>query len=122
LDYKYGRPTNNTFALAIGGTLGMAVLSIGPITGAALNPWRVIGPAIITRELFQAHYWYAFVYYLIVPLAGAIAGGAAYLIFLRDESQYDPETEEIEPINVEERNEPQQNAEVIAGGNGVDQG
>jgi len=105
LRLKYTRPANNTFALAIGGALGMAVLSIGPITGAALNPWRVIGPAIITRELFTGHYWYAFVYYLICPLAGALAGGAAWILFLRDEDQCEEEDEVVEPLNVKDDND-----------------
>ena len=88
---RYDAPKNNTFALTIGGALGMAVLSIGPITGAALNPWRVIGPAIITRELFWGEYWYGFVYYIFCPLAGVLAGLAAYLVFMRDEGQFDEE-------------------------------
>ena len=37
----------------------MAVLSIGPITGAALNPFRVLGPAIVSGELFTSDYGYA---------------------------------------------------------------
>merc|ERR1712224_752345 len=82
---KYVRPQNNTFALTIGGVLGFANLTIGPITGAALNPWRVVGPAMISGELFKGEYWYAFVYYLICPLGGAIMGGIAYLVFMVDD-------------------------------------
>lgn len=82
---KYKRPVNAVWALCIGGTLGMAVLAIGPITGAALNPWRVIGPAMISTELFAGHYWYAFVYYLICPLAGCAMGGSAYIFFMQDD-------------------------------------
>lgn len=100
LAHKYAKPTSHSFALAIGGMLGIAVLTIGPITGAALNPWRVLGPAIVSRELFKAHYWYAFVYYLICPAAGALAGGAAYLIFMRDEGQFDDDSEENVRLNV----------------------
>jgi len=93
---KYVRPQNNVFALAIGGVQGMAILAIGPITGAALNPWRVIGPAMMTGELFTSHMWYGFVYYLICPLAGVIMGGVAYLVFMQDEvSMLDNEENQI---------------------------
>lgn len=81
---RYARPQNNVFALTIGGALGIANLCIGPITGAALNPWRVVGPAMVSGELFTGEFWYGFVYYLICPLAGALCGIVAYFSFMVD--------------------------------------
>jgi glycerol uptake facilitator-like aquaporin len=34
-------------ALCIGGSLGAAILAIGPISGAALNPLRWFGPCLM---------------------------------------------------------------------------
>lgn len=36
------------FALCIGGAVGISVLAFGPISGAALNPVRWLGPALIS--------------------------------------------------------------------------
>ena len=114
---RYARPQNNVWALTVGGALGMGVLAIGPITGAALNPWRVIGPAMITGELFQKHYWYGFVYYAICPIAGALMGGLSYLVFSVDDLsklEEEDETTVVEDdtialINEEQANEPVNN-------------
>merc|ERR1740139_1098380 len=104
------KPKTEVYGLTIGGALGMAILSIGPITGAALNPWRVIGPALITGELFQPTYWYGFVYYAICPLAGAAMGGLSYLVFSvdyeytleKDHVMITDGNEEHQPLNPEE--------------------
>merc|ERR1719469_1697106 len=34
---RYARPQNNVWSLTVGGALGMAVLAIGPIAGAAMG-------------------------------------------------------------------------------------
>ena len=56
-------------ALAIGMTLGVAVLLIGHISGASLNPARSFGPALIS-----AHWDNHFIYW-VGPLLGAIVAG-----------------------------------------------
>jgi aquaporin Z len=68
---------------AIGLTLFVAALVAGPLTGAALNPARAIGPALIAGELHgQAVYW-------IGPLAGGIAAAFLWKLILlpRDPAQ-----------------------------------
>ena len=72
------RAARDWAGLAIGGTLGFAVMIIGPLTGAALNPARWFGPALVVgrvettsgstssarssaRVLAALIYWYLFV-------------------------------------------------------------
>src|SRR5262249_23706343 len=57
------RSSNHAFAgLAIGGTLTGLILFAGPLTGAAANPARYLGPAIISRNIDDL--WL----YLVAPL------------------------------------------------------
>jgi len=58
--------------LAIGGTVAMAALMGGPLTGASMNPARSLGPALISGQLNGL--WP----YLVSPVVGAILGAAVY--------------------------------------------
>lgn len=58
--------------LAVGACLCGAMFSLGPLTGAALNPARVFGPAIVTGH--WAH-WYV---YWAGPLVGGCAAALLY--------------------------------------------
>ena len=64
--------------LAIGFTLGAAILAIGPFTGGSLNPARSFGPAVASGILEgQAVYW-------IGPIVGAVAAALLYdTLFIR---------------------------------------
>lgn len=42
------KPQSDVYGLCIGGAYGMALMTVGPISGAALNPFRVMGPAIVS--------------------------------------------------------------------------
>jgi aquaporin NIP len=66
-------------AIAIGGTIGLAAMFAGPVSGASLNPARSIGPALVSGDL------HALWIYLLAPLAGAAVGGLAYQL-VRGES------------------------------------
>ena len=57
--------------LAIGLTITLDILAGGPITGAAMNPARALGPELVQWE------WSDFWIYIIGPLVGG--GGAALL-------------------------------------------
>lgn len=57
--------------LIIGGTLGLGVLAFGALTGAALNPARAFGPALVSGEFGGAGT------FLLVYVLGPIVGGAA---------------------------------------------
>lgn len=59
-------------ALAIGGTIALASLVGGPISGASLNPARSLGPALVSGELDSL--WI----YLTAPLVGGLLGALVY--------------------------------------------
>ena len=59
-------------ALAIGGTIALASLVGGPISGASLNPARSLGPALVAGELDSL--WI----YLTAPLLGGLLGALVY--------------------------------------------
>ena len=58
--------------LAIGTTLGFAVMFLGPLTGGSFNPARWFGPALIGDEFGGT--WP----YLLGPLIGALLAAAVY--------------------------------------------
>jgi MIP family channel proteins len=65
---------------ATGLTVTMGMLLGGPFTGGAMNPARVLGPALV------AHHWTNHGVYWIGPLFGGIVGGVIYdRLFLRDQ-------------------------------------
>jgi MIP family channel proteins len=58
--------------LAIGGTLGFAVLILGPLTGGGLNPARWFGPALVAGE------WNVPLLYIFAPMVGAVLAALSY--------------------------------------------
>ena len=66
------RATIGTAAFAIGGTIALASLVGGPISGASLNPARSLGPALVSGELDAL--WI----YLTAPLLGGLLGALVY--------------------------------------------
>jgi MIP family channel proteins len=72
---------NKVAGLAIGLAVTADVLVGFPFTGAAVNPARAFGPAVITRNHWTNHgvYW-------VGPLLGGVLAGVIYdRIFLRDQ-------------------------------------
>jgi len=59
-------------ALAVGGTLAILILFIGPLTGAGFNPARSLGPA------FASDYFSNLYVYLVGPAAGALLAGLLF--------------------------------------------
>ena len=71
--------------LAIGATVTLDILFGGPLTGAAMNPARVFGPAI------ASNFWKAHYVYWIGPLIGGAAAGFVYSLFIeKDPVKRDP--------------------------------
>jgi glycerol uptake facilitator protein len=62
----------------IGGTLGMAVMVIAPLTGAGFNPARSFGPAIVANEF--SDFWV----YIVGPVLGALLAGFTYKLVVLD--------------------------------------
>jgi MIP family channel proteins len=64
--------------LAIGLTITMDVLMGGPLTGAAMNPARALGPELLSNDWDNFWIWY------VGPFAGAVIAAVAYeLLYLR---------------------------------------
>jgi glycerol uptake facilitator-like aquaporin len=66
------RAVGQAAAIAIGGTVGLAALFAGPISGASMNTARSVGPALVSGELTSL--WL----YLVAPPIGAVVGALAY--------------------------------------------
>ena len=58
--------------LFIGLTVALDILAGGPVTGAAMNPARAFGPALV------GGYWENFIVYWVGPLFGGILAGFVY--------------------------------------------
>lgn len=56
---------------AIGGTVALAAMWVGPLTGASLNPARSLGPALVAGRLDVL--WI----YVLGPIGGALAAAPA---------------------------------------------
>ena len=67
---KDASPTNA--ALAIGLSLGVAVMVLGPATGGSFNPARWLGPALASGTF--PDFWL----YIVGPIAGAVLAASAY--------------------------------------------
>lgn len=63
----------------IGVTLAVVILFAGPLTGAALNPARALGPALFTGGPALEQYWI----YLVGPLLGAGLAAGFYRLMTR---------------------------------------
>jgi MIP family channel proteins len=79
------RAVGEAAAIAIGGTVALAALVGGPVSGASMNPARSLGPALAADELGSL--WI----YLTAPLLGSSLGAVVYL-FLRREATSQAET------------------------------
>jgi MIP family channel proteins len=60
------------FPLAIGLTVALDIMAIGPLTGAAMNPARVFGPALASGH------WAHHLVFWVGPLAGGALGALVY--------------------------------------------
>ncbi len=65
-------PAKAIFPLCIGMTITMDILAGGPLTGAAMNPARAFGPALVSWT------WIKHLGYWIGPVLGGVAAGLLY--------------------------------------------
>jgi aquaporin NIP len=66
------RAVSQMAGLAIGGTVAMAALMGGPISGASMNPARSFAPALVDGNI--QHLWI----YFVGPILGAYLGALCY--------------------------------------------
>lgn len=69
-------PWNKTAGFTIGLTIAFDILAFGPLTGAAMNPARWFGPALVGGQWANALVW------IVGPIAGAIIAGVLYMTVL----------------------------------------
>lgn len=67
---------------AIGASLGLAVMVIGPLTGAGLNPARSFGPALVSGEFGGADTF--LLVYVLAPVLGALLAAVTYAALWRE--------------------------------------
>lgn len=66
------RSNKGVFGIAIGLTISIGILAIGSISGAALNPGRWFGPAIVDGSFDDFWVW------IVGPIVGAAAAALLY--------------------------------------------
>lgn len=84
---RRGKPFNVAGSIGVGAIVAANILAAGAVSGAAMNPARAAGPAIVQWDFnFHWCYWLA-------PCVGAIAAALLYERVLLDE----PSDEQVEP-------------------------
>ena len=77
------KPKDEVGSLTVGLTVGIAVASIAPYTGAALNPMRVFGPALCIGGLWDKdEYDYQWYLYFFAPMFGGMLAALMYRYIL----------------------------------------
>lgn len=85
------RAPQHVYGIALGGTIGVAVLSFGTISGGSLNPARVIGPSLLYLNFWSWHI------YVLAPIFGAISASFIYnLLLLKTDVKEEDEIELVE--------------------------
>jgi aquaporin TIP len=81
------RAPKSVFPLAIGLTVALDIMAIGPLTGAAMNPSRVFGPA-----LASGHWNNHWLYWLAPLIGGALGAFVYHLVLAEPLAPVSPET------------------------------
>jgi aquaporin TIP len=79
--------------LGIGFVLFFDILAGGPLTGAAMNPARAFGPALVAGKIDGVH----FLAYWLGPVVGAVLAGLLYDRVLRPTGESDVPPPSVEP-------------------------
>jgi MIP family channel proteins len=78
-------PWVKTAGLTIGLVIAFEIMAFGPYTGAAMNPARWFGPALVGGTWSDAVVW------IVGPIAGAIVASVLYMtVFLRGKEPVTP--------------------------------
>ena len=64
--------------MGIGLSLTVAILTVGPLTGASLNPARTLGPYVVKAVYGESPPWDQLLLYIIGPIVGGLVAALAY--------------------------------------------
>ena len=78
------RAPKGIYPFAIGLTVALDIMAIGPLTGAAINPARAFGPALASGH------WHNHLVYWVGPLLGGAAAGLVQHFFQMEAAQSVP--------------------------------
>ena len=73
-----GRAPAGFAGIIIGFIVYGIIILVGPITGAALNPARQLGPNVVEQLIGKATNWDQLVVYLVGPIVGGLVGAFLY--------------------------------------------
>ncbi|UGS36538.1 MIP/aquaporin family protein [Capillimicrobium parvum] len=79
--------------LIIGLAVAAIIVTLGPVTGGAINPARAFGPLVISTIAGSVHNWDQWVGYLVAECLGACVAALAYMVVTSPR----PELDEISP-------------------------
>ncbi|HEV2812134.1 MAG TPA: aquaporin [Solirubrobacteraceae bacterium] len=82
--------------IVIGGTLGFAVMVMGPLTGAGLNPARAFGPSLVGGGEAAGDFIVA---YTLGPIVGALLAGVLYTALILAPEGRAPGRREIDTLS-----------------------
>jgi glycerol uptake facilitator-like aquaporin len=88
------RISKNIYGIAAGGATIATIISIGPVTGGAINPARIVGPILVSfmtnnKNIFNDLHTYWF--YFLGSIFGALLVGFYYEFFMIVEEDQNPE-------------------------------
>ncbi len=91
------RAPKSVFPLAIGLTVALDIMAAGPLTGAAMNPARTFGPALVSGH------WANHLVYWVGPLLGGALGALVQHALLMERAPSPPVGRRGGPAPAEER-------------------
>lgn len=103
------RAPKSVFPFAIGLTVALDIMAVGPITGAAMNPARVLGPALATQfygSLRPIDPWANHLVYWVGPLIGGMLAALLMHHFLMERAPSPQVAERGGPAPAEKRGNP----------------
>ena len=90
------RAPKSVFPLAIGLTVALDIMAIGPLTGAAMNPARVFGPGLASGH--WAGHWV----YWVGPLAGGALAALVHKYVLSEPAAFVTPVADAEPASLKQ--------------------
>lgn len=77
------RAPGQVAGFGIGLSLVVAILTVGPLTGASLNPARTLGPYVVKAVYGEGAPWDQYLLYVVGPILGGLAAALIYNYVVR---------------------------------------